>query len=38
MTWHLFTWGDEVDVVKPKRPVSMLQREVTKQAAGRINR
>jgi predicted DNA-binding transcriptional regulator YafY len=32
------TWGDEVEVVKPKRLVSMLRREVAKQAAGRKNR
>ncbi len=24
MCWHLFTWGDEVEIVKPKRLASML--------------
>lgn len=24
MSWHLFTWGDEVEVIKPKRLASML--------------
>jgi predicted DNA-binding transcriptional regulator YafY len=28
MSWHLFTWGGEVEVIKPKRLVSMLQQEV----------
>ena len=30
MCWHLFTWGGEVEVIKPKRLVSMLQQEVAK--------
>jgi predicted DNA-binding transcriptional regulator YafY len=28
MSWHLFTWGDEVEIIKPKRLVSMLQKQL----------
>jgi predicted DNA-binding transcriptional regulator YafY len=27
MSWHLFTWGSEVEVIKPKRLVSMLRQQ-----------
>jgi len=30
MSWHLFTWGDEVEVIKPKRLVSMLRKQIEK--------
>jgi predicted DNA-binding transcriptional regulator YafY len=28
MSWHLFTWGDEVQIVKPKRLASTLQKQL----------
>ena len=24
MSWHLFTWGDEVEIIKPRRLASIL--------------
>jgi predicted DNA-binding transcriptional regulator YafY len=33
MSWHLFTWGDEVEVIKPKRLVSMLRKQIEKLQA-----
>jgi predicted DNA-binding transcriptional regulator YafY len=27
MSWHLFTWGDEVEIIKPKRLRSLLERQ-----------
>ena len=27
MSWHLFTWGDEVEIVKPRRLASLLERQ-----------
>ena len=28
MSWHLFTWGNEVKVVKPKRLTSLLRKQI----------
>jgi predicted DNA-binding transcriptional regulator YafY len=28
MSWHLFTWGDEVEIIKPKRLASMLRKQL----------
>jgi len=25
MAWHLFTWGSEVEIIKPKRLASLLR-------------
>lgn len=33
MSWHLFTWGDEVEIVKPKRLASMLREQSEAHAA-----
>jgi predicted DNA-binding transcriptional regulator YafY len=27
MCWHLFTWGGEVEIVRPKRLVAMMREE-----------
>jgi predicted DNA-binding transcriptional regulator YafY len=37
MSWHLFTWGGEVEILKPKRLATML-REQSKMQAGRLAR
>lgn len=28
MSWHLFTWGNEVEIIKPKRLASMLRKQL----------
>ena len=28
MSWHLFTWGDEVEIIKPKKLASMLRKQL----------
>jgi predicted DNA-binding transcriptional regulator YafY len=33
MAWHLFTWGNEVEIIKPKRLASMLREQSETQAA-----
>jgi predicted DNA-binding transcriptional regulator YafY len=38
MCWHLFTWGNEVEILKPKRLVSIVQQEVAKQVASSKHR
>ena len=35
MSWHLFTWGEEVEVIKPKRLASMLQEQCNSHKAFR---
>jgi WYL domain len=31
MSWHLFTWGDGVEIVKPRRLASLLERQCRDQ-------
>jgi predicted DNA-binding transcriptional regulator YafY len=33
MAWHLFTWGNEVEIIKPKRLASMLREQSEAQTA-----
>jgi predicted DNA-binding transcriptional regulator YafY len=33
MSWHLFTWGNEVEIIKPKRLASMLREQSEAQVA-----
>ncbi|MGH6824835.1 helix-turn-helix transcriptional regulator [Methyloceanibacter sp.] len=35
MSWHLFTWGDEVEIVKPKRLISLLKEQCRGQLRNR---
>jgi predicted DNA-binding transcriptional regulator YafY len=28
MSWHLFTWGDEVEIIKPTKLASMLRKQL----------
>ena len=28
MSWHLFTWGNEVEVIKPKRLAEILRKQI----------
>jgi hypothetical protein len=37
MSWHLFTWGDEVEIVKPRRLASLLEKECEAQLGRRLN-
>jgi predicted DNA-binding transcriptional regulator YafY len=38
MAWHLFTWGDQVEIVKPKRLQNILQDQVNALRPARITR
>ena len=35
MSWHLFTWGDEVEIVKPKRLILLLNEQSRAQLQNR---
>lgn len=35
MSWHLFTWGDEVEIIKPKRLISLLKQQCHAQLQDR---
>jgi predicted DNA-binding transcriptional regulator YafY len=37
MSWHLFTWGDEVEIVKPRRLASLLEKQCEVQLGRRLN-
>lgn len=37
MSWHLFTWGDEVEIVKPRRLASLLEKQCEAQLGRRLN-
>jgi hypothetical protein len=28
MSWHVFTWGDEVEIIKPEKLASMLRKQL----------
>jgi hypothetical protein len=37
MSWHLFTWGDEVEIVKPRRLASLLEKQCEARLGRRLN-
>ena len=37
MCWHLFTWGDKVQIIEPKRLATMLRKNADALAANRAD-